>query len=175
MHALILFSHGSLLCGAVEALEAHAARLRERGAFDAVEIGYLNYSEPAFADTVRDLAERGVRHITIAPYFLISGYFVTKSLPEALAPVQATYPELTFRVADALGYDETLADALLESALNARPAEYWRGPLARAANACRPFPDCPLYGTPSCPKVPHRADPPETEQTERLETEPAHV
>src|SRR5207253_2121682 len=40
MDALILFSHGSVLCGAGQALDEHAARLRERGDFGIVEIGY---------------------------------------------------------------------------------------------------------------------------------------
>jgi sirohydrochlorin ferrochelatase len=154
MNALILFSHGSLLCGAGEALEAHAARLRERGGYDRVEISYLNYSEPSFAEAVRTVVAAGATRIVIAPYFLISGYFVTKSLPETLAPVQAEHPDVIFVVAEALGYDESLADALLESALAAKTAEHWREPLARAARSCRPDPQCPLYGTPACPKVP---------------------
>jgi sirohydrochlorin ferrochelatase len=154
MNALILFSHGSLLCGAGEALDAHAARLRERGEYDMVEVGYLNYSEPSFADTARKVVEAGATRIIIAPYFLVPGYFVTKSLPETLAPVQAEHPNVEFIVAEALGYDTSLADALLESAINARTAEHWRESLARAARSCRPHPDCPLYGTVACPKVP---------------------
>jgi len=156
MDALILFSHGSLLCGAGEALEAHAARLRERGAFAIVAIGYLNYSEPAFAEAADAVIAAGATRIIVAPYFLVPGYFVSKGLPGALAPVQAAHPDVTFVVADALGYDESLADALLESALGARPADHWREPLAPAANACRANPACPLFGTLACPKAPQK-------------------
>jgi sirohydrochlorin cobaltochelatase len=154
MNALILFSHGSLLCGAGEALDAHAARLRDRGDYDMVEVGYLNYSEPLFAETVRKVVAAGATRIIVVPYFLVSGYFVSKSLPETLEPVQAEHPDVTFVVAEALGYDESLADALLESALTAKTAEHWQEPLTRAARSCRPHPDCPLYGTAACPKVP---------------------
>lgn len=153
-HALVLFSHGSLLCGAGEAVDAHAKRLEARGPWQTVRVGYLNYSEPLFAETVARLAAQGVRHITVLPYFLIPGYFVQKSLPETLAPVQAAYPDITFAVAPAIGFDTHLADALLESAQNARTREHWREPLARASHHCRPNPECPLYGTPACPKVP---------------------
>ena len=153
MNALILFSHGSLLCGAGEALQKHADRLRQRGDFAPVEIGYLNYSEPTFADAVQKCAEAGATRIVIAPYFLITGYFVTKSLPEKIAAAQILHPEMTFVVAEAFNFHESLADALWESAITARPSEAWRDPLQDAA-ACRPSPECPLYGTPACPKVP---------------------
>jgi sirohydrochlorin cobaltochelatase len=152
--ALVLFSHGSLLCGSGEALEAHAARLRERGDFDLVSLGYLNYSEPKFAEAVELAASAGITEIVVVPYFLVPGFFITKSLPEAVAQAQAQFPRLSFTVAPPLGDDASLVDALLDAAQNARGREHWRDPLTRAALACRPSPDCPLYGTPACPKVP---------------------
>ncbi|MDX1931878.1 MAG: CbiX/SirB N-terminal domain-containing protein [Capsulimonadales bacterium] len=154
MHALVLFSHGSLLCGAGEAVDIHAERLRQQGKYDRVAVGYLNYSEPLFAETVAALVAEGVDRITVLPYFLISGYFVRTSLPETLEPVRAAFPTVEFSVAPAIGFHETLAEALFDSAIHARTEERWRDPLKRAARACRPSPDCPLYGTPGCPKVP---------------------
>lgn len=154
MDALILFSHGSLLCGAGDALQNHAEVLRNRGNFAPIEIGYLNYSEPTFADAVQKCADAGATRIVIAPYFLITGFFVTKSLPEKIAAAKATHPDLEFVVAEAFNFHEGLADALWESATNARPSDAWRDPLKQAAAACRPSPECPLYGTPACPKVP---------------------
>ena len=154
MDALILFSHGSLLCGAGEALEAHAERLRQSGAWPWVGVGYLNYSDPPFAQTAEAAIRAGASRIVIAPYFLIPGYFVTKSLPEVVQPVREAYPDVEFVVAEALGFDDALADALLEAAGGAQGEAHWRDPLVRAARSCRPSPDCPLYGTPACPKVP---------------------
>jgi sirohydrochlorin cobaltochelatase len=154
MNALILFAHGSVLCGAGEAVEAHAARLRATGEWDAVEIGYLNYSEPRFLDTVAALAARGATRVVVAPYFLVAGYFVRVDLPRVLAEAKAAHPAITFVVADALRHDPGLADALLDAAARARTAERWREPLARAGAACRARAECPLYGTSSCPRVP---------------------
>jgi sirohydrochlorin ferrochelatase len=152
--ALILFSHGSLLCGAGEALEAHASRLRAQGEFDLVSIGYLNYSEPLFSVAVAAAEADGVTEIVVVPYFLVPGFFITKSLPEAVDLTQARFPNISFTVAPPLGDDARLVDALLDAAHNARGPEHWRDPLTRAALACRPDPACPLYGTPACPKVP---------------------
>lgn len=77
MEALILFSHGSLLCGAGEALDAHADRLRQTGEWDRVGVGYMNYSEPTFAETVAECVLRGATRIIVLPFFLVPGFFVT--------------------------------------------------------------------------------------------------
>ena len=154
MDALILFSHGSLLCGAGEALDAHAERLRARGEWDRVEVGYLNYSEPPFLETVAKVAAEGARRIVVVPYFLVAGYFVQVDLPRCLAEARAAHPDIEFIVADALRHDAGLADALLDAALHAKSAERWREPLERAAASCQARPQCPLYGTPACPRAP---------------------
>lgn len=154
MDALLLFSHGSLLCGAGEALDAHAERLRRRGDFALVAIGYLNYSEPPFQQTVGELVAAGATRIVVMPYFLVAGYFVTSSLPKCLDEARARHPNTEFVAGDALRHDAGLTDALLDAADTARPASHWRDPLKRAAASCRPAPQCPLYATPACPKVP---------------------
>ena len=154
MNGLILFSHGSLLCGAGEALDAHADRLRRTGGWDWVAVGYLNYSQPTFAESVAECAARGATQILVLPFFLVPGYFVTKSLPEELEKAQAAHPELGFTVADAIGFDAGLADAVIASAQAPLGPDEWRDDLAAAARGCRARPDCPLYATPNCPRVP---------------------
>ena len=154
MNALILFSHGSLLCGAGEALDAHADRLRRTGAWDRVAVGYMNYSEPTFAQSVDECAGAGAARILVLPFFLVPGYFVTKSLPEQVDAARAAHPELEFTVADAIGFDAGLADALITSAQDPLGPDEWRDDLAAAARGCRARPDCPLYATPNCPRVP---------------------
>jgi sirohydrochlorin ferrochelatase len=154
MNAVILFSHGSLLCGSGEALLAHAARLRTRGLAPLVAVGYLNYSEPPFADTVADLVRQGATRILVTPYFLVPGKFVRVDLPQAVDAARAAHPGVEFVASEAIGYDERLADALLESARAAGGPSTWRDDLKRASNHCRANPQCPLYNTPACPKQP---------------------
>ncbi len=154
MDALILFSHGSLLCGAGEALDTHAERLRASGEWDYVSVGYMNYSEPTFAEAVAECAAAGATKIVVLPFFLVSGYFVTQTLPKQLAEVKTDSPNLEFVVAEALGYDTGLADALIASAQSPLGPEQWRGDLTAAARGCRARSDCPLYATPNCPRVP---------------------
>lgn len=159
MDALILFSHGSLLCGAGEALDAHARHLRETGAFEWVEVGYMNYSEPTFSQAVARCEAAGATRILVLPFFLVPGFFVTKTLPERIVKAQADFPALTFTVADAIGFDERLADAVIDAAQNPLGPAAWRDDLTAAARGCRARPDCPLYGTPNCPRVPEPGTP----------------
>ncbi len=154
MDALILFAHGSLLCGAGEALDAHAARLRARGNWPLVRVGYMNYSEPTFAEAVAECRAAGATRIVVLPFFLVPGYFVRKTLPEHVAQAQTDHPDLTFTVAEAIGFDARLADAVINAANEPLGPGEWRDDLTAAARHCRARPDCPLYATPNCPRVP---------------------
>lgn len=148
--AIILFSHGSLLCGAGETLRELAQRMRERGDASIVEVGYLNYSEPSFEATFEGCVAAGARRIVIAPYFLVAGKFVQVDLPRKIAAVRAAYPEVDVRVADALRFHPGLADAILQCAERTAPPAEWRRTLEDAAQFCRADARCPLYGSANC-------------------------
>lgn len=152
MKAIVLFSHGSLLCGSGEALNAHAARLRERGLAPIVEVGYLNYSDPPFAQTVDQVVAQGATEILVMPYFLVPGKFIKVDLPAALESAQTAHPGIRFTTAEPLGFDPRLADALLESAAAAEGPGSWRADLVRAPHFCRANPECPLFSTAECPR-----------------------
>ena len=157
MDAVILFSHGSVLCGSGGALLSHAARFRSRNGHEQiVEVGYLNYSDPPFTTAVERCAAAGAARIFVVPYFLVPGKFVTIDLPAAIGVARRQYPGIQFVVAEAIGYDEMLADAILESAAKALPQSRWREDLKAASSHCLANPMCPLYGTQDCPKHPVR-------------------
>ena len=149
--AIILFSHGSLLCGAGELLYGVAERMRERGDAPIVEVGYLNYSEPAFELAFERCVAAGAREIVIVPYFLVAGKFVKVDLPRKIATARSRYPEIDVRVAEAMRFHPLLADALLACAERAVPVAGSRQRLDTASQYCRADPRCPLYGTPACP------------------------
>jgi sirohydrochlorin ferrochelatase len=149
MRAVILFSHGSTLCGAGDALDAHAQRLRNR--FPLVEVGYMNYSTPTFEEAVRKVLLASADEIVVAPFFLVPGYFVNKSLPDRVNAVKQQYPGVDFKIAEALGTDGLLADALVDAATHPLSQDEWRQGLHTASRACRNSPSCPLYGTADCP------------------------
>lgn len=149
---LILFSHGSLLCGSGAALDAHVDRLRAAGEFAAVETGYLNYSEPEFETAVGRIASAGIRRIVVSPYFLVPGYFVTSSLPARLAQAERDFPGMRFVIASCLGVDELLVDALIELARRPRGRERWRDSAQVDPLSCRHVDGCPVRASAGCPE-----------------------
>ena len=151
MHAILLFSHGSVLCGGGKNLFDLAQRMEKRGDASIVEVGFLNYSEPTFEDAFARVVERGATHITIAPYFLIAGYFVKVSLPPKIAAMREKFPEIEVEVAQALRAHPLLAQGILACATRAQKPEKWRDLLDEAPQFCRDNPQCPLHGTPQCP------------------------
>src|SRR5437879_1585934 len=120
MTALILFSHGSVLCGAGRILDEHAARIRDSGRFDLVEVGYLNYSKPTFAEAVSKCAGAGAHRIVVVPYFLVPGKFVSIDLPREMDRASAAWPGIEIQLAAPIGFDTRLADAILELAAGAQ-------------------------------------------------------
>jgi sirohydrochlorin ferrochelatase len=148
--AIILFSHGSLLCGAGENLRELADTLRRRGDAPMVEVGYLNYSEPRFASSFERCVAAGASAITVVPYFLVAGYFVKVDLPREIDAVRAQHPQIKVRVADAMCFHPSLADALLTCAGRAGPPAQWRDILNTAPQFCQQNPHCPLYGSEKC-------------------------
>lgn len=156
MNAILLFSHGSVLCGAGENLKALAARLQAqsdpaRGDAEIVEVGYLNYSEPFFESAFEKCVQRGATQITVAPYFLVEGKFVKVDLPPHIEAMKARFPEVRVLVAEAMRFHPTLAQALLNCAERAISPSQWRDHLKTAPQFCRASEECPLFGTPRCP------------------------
>jgi sirohydrochlorin ferrochelatase len=149
--AIILFSHGSVLCGAGQNLSDLAASLRDRGVAPIVEVGYLNYSEPPFGQAFRRCVALGATRVLVMPYFLVAGKFVREDLPRAIESVQAEFPSVEVDVADAIRFHPVLADALLACADRAMSPSAWRDTKAQAAAFCRNSPRCPLNGTDDCP------------------------
>lgn len=151
MRAILLFSHGSVLCGGGKNLFDLAQRMESRGDAPIVEVGFLNYSEPTFEAAFARCIERGANQITIAPYFLIAGYFVKVSLPPKIAAMREKFPEVEVEVAQALCAHELLAQGIINCASRAQKPEKWRDLLDEAPQFCRDSPECPLHGTSKCP------------------------
>lgn len=119
MDSILLFSHGSVVDGAGQALDWHAAQLAVRRAAAIVDRGYLNYSEPRLPDALEALIQAGATRIAITPYFLVPGQFVVEAVPRAVDACRRRHPDVQFALADCLGADPLLATAVEESALAA--------------------------------------------------------
>ncbi len=154
MQAIILFSHGSVLCGAGENLFDFARQMEARGDAPIVEVGFLNYSQPTFEDAFAKCVERGATKISVAPYFLVAGYFVGVALPPKVEAMCERFPDVEVVTAQALKTHELLAQAILNCAGRAQKPDKWREILDEAPKFCLDNPACPLNGTPQCPLRP---------------------
>jgi len=148
---LILFSHGSLLCGADSTLYLHADRIRDKHLFRHVEVGFLNYNRPTISEAVENHLQAGCTDIIVVPYFLVPGKFVARDLPEALRQVEERHPNVTITIAEPIGYDERLADAVSDLARSAVEIDDWDQWMEHARMTCKGNPLCPLYGVKGCP------------------------
>jgi sirohydrochlorin cobaltochelatase len=151
VNALLLFSHGSVLCGSEKTLEDLTARLRAQNAAPIVEFGFLNYSEPLFAEAFARCVKQGATQITVVPYFLVAGKFVVVDLPREIDKQRELFPDVEVKVADAMCFHESLADAIVSCAARAQPPAAWRDILQLASERCRASEACPLFDTLRCP------------------------
>jgi sirohydrochlorin ferrochelatase len=101
--AAILIGHGSLLQDSGRAMQQVAVQLQEQQVAPLVKAAFLNYSRPTLAEVVADCHRQGTTQITVAPYFLIAGAYVTQDLPATLRSVASHYPDVRFQLAAELG------------------------------------------------------------------------
>ena len=148
MDAVVLVGHGSLRQASGASMIRLAALLRKQGVVQVATAGFLNFSQPTFADAVTRCARKGATHIAVQPYFLISGYYVKRVLPKLIAEAKAAHPQLTFSVADAFEYHPALVQMVLSRAAavrtGARP-ERCCGLLLIAHGTPHPEANAPLY------------------------------
>lgn len=147
--SIILFSHGSVLCGAGESLSAMAREL-EQLADCGVGVGYLNYSAPLFGGAVDAAVADGANEIIVIPYFLVAGYFVKQQLPPLIELARQRYPYVTFHVAEALRAHPLLPQIVLACAARAQTIDEWRKWWKVAPEFCRNDPACLLYHSALC-------------------------
>lgn len=150
VEGVIVFSHGSVLCGAEQNLLKLSEHLQALLPEEIVEVGFLNYTSPDFMTAVERCVTGGARRITIAPYFLVAGKFVKEDLPQKIAEAKERFPEVDFLTATAIEYHPLLAEALESSSEELNPTAYWRERASLARPFCRENPRCPLFESEYC-------------------------
>ncbi|MEM8535449.1 MAG: sirohydrochlorin chelatase [Chloroflexota bacterium] len=117
MQAVILVGHGSLRSASGAAMIRLAARAQEAGIAPIVRAGFLNYSQPTFADVLERCVTAGATEVGVQPYFLIPGKFVREDIPQLVTTGQIAHPSVTLRLAEPFGDHPSLAELVLKRAL----------------------------------------------------------
>jgi len=114
--ALLVMVHGSPRPVANEDMYRVVALVKERGAFDAVQVGFMECNAPTIPEAVEACVAEGAGRVVAVPYFLHTGTHVADDLPTLLEEAQTRYPQVEFAMGRYLGASPRLTDILGERA-----------------------------------------------------------
>jgi siroheme synthase-like protein len=117
-HALVLLAHGSEKdTRARIAVEDHAERLRELGAFGRVAVGFWKHP-PSFLEALSACAGASV---TVVPMFMAEGFYTEEVIPREVATLRpiAGLKTRPVTIAPPLGTHARMADAIVARAREA--------------------------------------------------------
>lgn len=110
--ALILFAHGARDPRWAEPFQRLQALIRAASPELRVELAFLELMSPRLPQIAEMLAQDGCTHITIVPVFLGQGGHVRRDLPEIIDGLKSAHPHVQFRIATAVGEDDSVLAAM---------------------------------------------------------------
>ncbi|MDB5823865.1 MAG: cobalamin biosynthesis protein CbiX [Herminiimonas sp.] len=117
--ALILFAHGARdprWAGPFERLKALAQAQRPD---IVVHLAFLELMSPRLPELVEQLVAEECEAITVVPVFLGQGGHVLRDLPLMVDQLRSAYPQLLLRVAEAVGENAEVLDAIARVSVGA--------------------------------------------------------
>ncbi len=118
--AVILFAHGSRDPLWRAPIDAVAAQMQRQSPQTPVRCAFLELTAPDLPSTVAALVAEGHRQLRIVPMFLGIGRHAREDLPELVAALRASHPQLGIELTPAVGEMPELTRCLADLAL--RPA-----------------------------------------------------
>lgn len=110
--ALVLFAHGARDPRWAEPFRRLQAIVQAQSADVTVELAFLELMSPRLPELAAQLAQQGVRDVTIVPVFLGQGGHVMRDLPVIVEELRQTFPDMTFKVAGAVGEEDSVLQAM---------------------------------------------------------------
>ena len=111
---VLLIAHGSRRTEANEDLARLAESVKQRSPYRAVEIAYLELTEPTIPEGARRLIEQGVQRILMLPYFLSAGAHVADDLQRIRRELQQEHGGVRFVLCPPLGLHPRMLDIVLD-------------------------------------------------------------
>jgi sirohydrochlorin ferrochelatase len=117
MKGILIVDHGSRKSEANDMLISMANLIQAMAGPDIiVRHAHMELADPDIARGFANCVEGGASDVTVFPYMLSPGRHSTSDIPRMVAEVAHKYPNVTFRVTDAFGIDEKLAEIVLDRA-----------------------------------------------------------
>jgi sirohydrochlorin cobaltochelatase len=110
--ALVLFGHGAREPKWAEPFQRLRQIVQSRQPDVTVELAFLELMAPRLPDLVRELEESGHSEVTVVPVFFGQGGHVLRDLPTMITQLRQDHPEMTVKVASAVGEDAEVLNAV---------------------------------------------------------------
>lgn len=115
--ALILFAHGARDPEWANPMRRVQSVVRERVTDVPVELAFLEFMTPTLPECAAQLVTQGAEKVVILPMFIARGGHLKKEVPEMLAVLRCTYPNVEFSLGGAIGEHDTVVQAMASAAL----------------------------------------------------------
>ena len=116
---LILFAHGARDPEWAEPMRRVQAAIRSRQPDIPVELAFLEFMAPTLTDCIAAQIAAGAGKIAIVPMFVARGGHLKRDVPELLAKLRSTHPEVEFSLAGVIGEHEAVVQAMAAAATEA--------------------------------------------------------
>lgn len=117
--ALILFAHGARDERWAAPFERLQQRLQAQLPDVSVALAFLELMSPRLPGLVQDLEDNGYTEVTVVPVFFGQGGHVLRDLPVMVEDLRQQHPEMTIKVAGAVGEDENVLNAIAAYCIDA--------------------------------------------------------
>jgi len=115
--ALILFAHGAREQEWAAPLHRVQALIAARAPQTPVALAFLEFMPPDLETCFAALARDGARQIVVIPMFIARSGHLKRDLPRRISALRAAHPGVELILADAIGEEESVAQAMAECAL----------------------------------------------------------
>lgn len=110
--ALILFAHGARDARWAEPFQRLQQIVQAQASDVIVALAFLELMSPRLPELAAELIAGGAEEITIVPVFFGQGGHVLRDLPAMVETLRITYPQTSFKTADAVGEDAKVLQAI---------------------------------------------------------------
>jgi len=113
MKGILIIGHGSRSKDAMEVFNKVVEQFKESTSTE-VEGCFMEISQPFIPETIEKMYNKGIREITVLPYFLFNGIHIKEDIPGILAETKEKYTDLSISIAQPIGYHKAIVEILKE-------------------------------------------------------------
>lgn len=119
--ALVLFAHGARDPNWAAPFVSLQQLIQQQRPQLLVRLAFLELMQPDLPQLLQQLVTAGVNEVSVVPVFLGQGGHVRRDLPALIAQAQQQYPQLAITVAQAVGEQPDVQNAIAEYCISTLP------------------------------------------------------